>query len=64
MRCPKCDSKGACYATKDYGVVKHRYRKCENCGHRFKTFEEIIPLQKVRKYHSRNTIDKAQPICN
>ena len=54
MRCPKCGSIGYCYATKDHGSTKQRYRVCRTCGARFTTYEE--PQNRaIRKYERKKT---------
>ena len=41
MDCPICGKYGKTYASKPLGVVKIRYRKCDGCNHKYRTFEEI-----------------------
>jgi len=56
MQCPKCGGRGRCYATKPAGEVKQRYRKCQICGHRFSTWEEIEDRD-LRKYEKKKLPD-------
>lgn len=63
MKCPQCqcgssrviDSRSA-----DNGQVIRRRRECENCGHRFTTFEriEVTPLLVIKKDGTREEFDR------
>lgn len=48
MDCPVCGKYGKTYASKPLGAVKIRYRQCEGCGHKYRTFEEIDDNPVVR----------------
>ena len=48
MDCPVCGEYGKTYASKPLGAVKIRYRQCEGCGHKYRTFEELDSNPVVR----------------
>lgn len=50
MQCPVCSKRARTYGGRCYGTIRLRYRKCTECGHKFKTFEEIDTGPKVRSY--------------
>ena len=50
MDCPICGEYGKTYASKPLGAVKIRYRQCEGCGHKYRTFEELDGNPVVRGY--------------
>lgn len=50
MDCPICGSYGKTYASKPLGTVKIRYRQCEECNHKYRTFEEIDSNPLVREH--------------
>lgn len=42
MQCPHCKHKYThVYSSKNLSVIVKRYRKCLQCGHTFRTVEEI-----------------------
>lgn len=51
MNCPHCQYVTRVYATKDFGILVKRYRRCQRCGHTFKTVEEVYV-----HVHSQTTV--------
>jgi transcriptional regulator NrdR family protein len=42
LQCPKCKSENIkVYSTRQKPEAINRYRKCNDCGHKFKTIETI-----------------------
>ncbi|GMA54632.1 hypothetical protein GCM10025857_59890 [Alicyclobacillus contaminans] len=64
MHCPKChhhNSRVIDSRQTDDGRAIRRRRECENCGHRFTTFERIeeAPLLVIKKMgHEKNSTVK------
>lgn len=56
MQCPKCGGRAHCYATKPTGTLKQRYRRCQICGHKFSTWEEVESRQ-LRSYEKSKAPD-------
>lgn len=52
MRCPTCtadDTRVIDSRPADGGSAVRRRRRCENCSHRFTTYERSVPASQVRK---------------
>ena len=60
MQCPECGGKGKCYATKYHDVLRVRYRRCPDCGLKFRTDEEIRDLTPLRSYRGGSDQDVKQ----
>lgn len=66
MECPICSEYGKTYASKPMGNVKQRYRQCEGCGWKFRTYEEIdrAPVAQANKPTRRvPLVDPANITC-
>jgi transcriptional repressor NrdR len=63
MRCPRCGSKDDkvidSREARDGAAIRRR-RTCQNCGHRFTTYEEIMKtrLQVVKRDGRREALDR------
>lgn len=49
MQCPKCEGSSVVYGTFKHGSSRERYRRCKDCGHKWKTWEEGDQAVKSRK---------------
>lgn len=46
MQCPECkQDKSYVHTTRHYTETTVRFRKCVNCGHKFKTTESVTDLK-------------------
>jgi len=65
MKCPRCSHNGSRVVDSrpsDEGATIRRRRECENCDHRFTTYERIeaTPLLVVKKNGDREEFDKSK----
>lgn len=62
MNCPRCDSRTAILETRkaEGGIALRRRRQCEECGHRFTTYERAVPetLEVVKRDGRRQPFDR------
>lgn len=57
MKCPKCGKKTCVTHTREVTeTLLLRWRKCEKCGCRFKTYEEIERAMLHVAQHTENTM--------
>jgi transcriptional repressor NrdR len=62
VNCPRCDSRTAILETRkaEGGIALRRRRQCEECGHRFTTYERAVPetLEVVKRDGRRQPFDR------
>ena len=61
LDCPICGEYGKTYASKPLGAVKIRYRKCDGCSHKYRTFEEIDSNPVVRGHAAIQRVPVGDP---
>lgn len=61
LDCPICGKYGKTYASKPLGAVKIRYRKCDGCSHKYRTFEEIDSNPVVRGHAAIQRVSVGDP---
>ena len=48
MRCPACEGEVSVQETINQPKATLRYRKCDACGFKFYTKEEVVPAEEVK----------------
>lgn len=60
MRCPSCEGDISVLETINQPKVTLRYRKCEVCGFKFYTKEEIVPADTVKPVFDEWTRERSR----